>query len=263
MLCWQQEVTVHGDHTPRFPADERSSDTGHQTRTGDTKTGRRTRHGHQPATARGRPVLTSPSGPWDGGHSHRAVIQDRGGVVPIGIRTGRLGHPATGARPVTQLGANAHGEMLEAGRVPDCHLGLHLGQADDAEAAVQPTGRHRQVAAVLEAPWTPWQCRQVAAGAHCRSRRVCNGWSVTRGRGVPALLRGCGPSTWTAAVRPAAGRTPSRTRTRPRCPVPRAPAGVLRPSARLADNDGPDARIVDAACGHRLRATEQRRNTAG
>jgi signal transduction histidine kinase len=30
---------------------------------------------------------------------------------------------------VGQLGANAHGEVLEAGRVPDCYLGLRLNQA--------------------------------------------------------------------------------------------------------------------------------------
>ena len=34
-----------------------------------------------------------------------------------------------------QLGANAHGEVLEAGRVPDCYLGLLLDPAEDAEAA--------------------------------------------------------------------------------------------------------------------------------
>jgi hypothetical protein len=27
---------------------------------------------------------------------------------------------------VAQLGANAHGEVLEPGRVPDCYLGLRL-----------------------------------------------------------------------------------------------------------------------------------------
>ena len=32
-----------------------------------------------------------------------------------------------------QLGANAHGEILEAGRVPDCYLGLLLSPAEDAE----------------------------------------------------------------------------------------------------------------------------------
>jgi hypothetical protein len=36
--------------------------------------------------------------------------------------------------PVAQLGANAHGEVLEPGRVPDCYLGLHLEPDDDAEA---------------------------------------------------------------------------------------------------------------------------------
>jgi hypothetical protein len=37
---------------------------------------------------------------------------------------------------VAQLGANAHGEVLEAGRVPDCYLGLRLDPTDhDTEAA--------------------------------------------------------------------------------------------------------------------------------
>jgi hypothetical protein len=36
---------------------------------------------------------------------------------------------------VAQLGANAHGEVLEAGRVPDCYLGLLLDPADDSQAA--------------------------------------------------------------------------------------------------------------------------------
>jgi hypothetical protein len=36
---------------------------------------------------------------------------------------------------VAELGANAHGEILESGRVPDCYLGLHLDPADDAQAA--------------------------------------------------------------------------------------------------------------------------------
>jgi hypothetical protein len=35
---------------------------------------------------------------------------------------------------VAQLGANAHGEVLEPGRVPDCYLGLRL-EADDTELA--------------------------------------------------------------------------------------------------------------------------------
>jgi hypothetical protein len=36
---------------------------------------------------------------------------------------------------VSQLGANALGEILEPGRVPDCYLGLRLDPAGDAEAA--------------------------------------------------------------------------------------------------------------------------------
>jgi hypothetical protein len=33
---------------------------------------------------------------------------------------------------VAQLGANAFGEVLEPGRVPDCYLGLRLDPDDDA-----------------------------------------------------------------------------------------------------------------------------------
>jgi hypothetical protein len=36
---------------------------------------------------------------------------------------------------VSQLGANALGEVLEPGRVPNCYLGLRLDPAGDAEAA--------------------------------------------------------------------------------------------------------------------------------
>jgi hypothetical protein len=35
---------------------------------------------------------------------------------------------------VGQLGVNAHGEVLQAGRVPDCYLGLRLDPDEDAEA---------------------------------------------------------------------------------------------------------------------------------
>jgi hypothetical protein len=65
-----------------------------------------------------------------------------------------------------QLGANAHGEVLEAGRVPDCYLGLLLEPAEDAEGAgvlvVAPqgaaasgraaAGRHRAVRAADRPP---------------------------------------------------------------------------------------------------------------
>jgi hypothetical protein len=36
---------------------------------------------------------------------------------------------------VAQLGANAHGEVLEPGRVPDCYLSLRLDPADDTQTA--------------------------------------------------------------------------------------------------------------------------------
>ena len=35
-----------------------------------------------------------------------------------------------------ELGANAHGEILEAGRVPDCYLGLLLDHGDTEDADV-------------------------------------------------------------------------------------------------------------------------------
>src|SRR5215218_11324916 len=41
----------------------------------------------------------------------------------------------TRRRLVSQLGANALGEVLEPGRVPDCYLGLRLDPAGDAQAA--------------------------------------------------------------------------------------------------------------------------------
>jgi hypothetical protein len=37
---------------------------------------------------------------------------------------------------MSQLGANALGEVLEPGRVPDCYLGLRLDPADDPAAGV-------------------------------------------------------------------------------------------------------------------------------
>jgi hypothetical protein len=51
---------------------------------------------------------------------------------------------------VQQLGINDHGQALEAGRVPDCYLGLPLDPAGDtdsagvlviAPAALLPSGR--------------------------------------------------------------------------------------------------------------------------
>jgi hypothetical protein len=46
---------------------------------------------------------------------------------------------------VAQLGRNAHGEILEPGRVPDCYLGLRL-ESGDTEAAgvlvVAPAALH-------------------------------------------------------------------------------------------------------------------------
>jgi hypothetical protein len=43
-------------------------------------------------------------------------------------------HPAL-RRRLTSLGVNAHGEVLEAGRVSDCYLGLRLDPDKDLESA--------------------------------------------------------------------------------------------------------------------------------
>jgi hypothetical protein len=43
---------------------------------------------------------------------------------------------------VVQLGANAHGEILEPGRVPDCYLGLRL----------DPPGQGKPVGVLVVAP---------------------------------------------------------------------------------------------------------------
>jgi hypothetical protein len=41
---------------------------------------------------------------------------------------------SSGSGPVAQLGVNAHGEVLEPGRVPDCYLGLLLDPPGDQDA---------------------------------------------------------------------------------------------------------------------------------
>jgi hypothetical protein len=43
--------------------------------------------------------------------------------------------PAAGAGPMAQLGANADGEVLKPGRVPDCYLALRLDPAGHDQAA--------------------------------------------------------------------------------------------------------------------------------
>jgi hypothetical protein len=56
------------------------------------------------------------------------VLVGPGSLVPQPLTS-------SGSGPVAQLGANAHGEVLEPGRVPDCYLGLHLPRGASAEPA--------------------------------------------------------------------------------------------------------------------------------
>jgi hypothetical protein len=56
-----------------------------------------------------------------------------------------------------QLGRNAHGEILEPGRVSDCYLGFRLDPAADADAAgvlvVAPRAAASRRPAAGTAPW--------------------------------------------------------------------------------------------------------------
>jgi hypothetical protein len=78
---------------------------------------------------------------------------------------------------VAQLGANAHGEVLEPGRVPDCYLALRLDPADDAEPAgvlvvapaallhpvvPQPDGTVLYELVTGHPDWAPWELVFVA-----------------------------------------------------------------------------------------------------
>src|SRR5215211_3458577 len=66
---------------------------------------------------------------WCRGHALHTLPAVRGGAYPEA--TG----PSTRRRRMSELGANALGEVLVPGRVPDCYLGLRLDPAGDAHAA--------------------------------------------------------------------------------------------------------------------------------
>jgi hypothetical protein len=57
---------------------------------------------------------------------------------------------------VAQLGANADGEVLVSGRVPDCYLGLRL----------DPAGHDQAAGVLVVAPHRPAASRRAAAGRH-------------------------------------------------------------------------------------------------
>jgi hypothetical protein len=57
---------------------------------------------------------------------HPAQCQGPGSLVPTHL-------PAVGAGQGAQLGANAFGEVLVPGRVPDCYLGLLLDPPSDKQ----------------------------------------------------------------------------------------------------------------------------------
>jgi hypothetical protein len=119
-------------------------------------------------------------------------------------------------------------------------------------ATVQPSGRHRQVAAAPNAPRTPWQYRQAAAAVHYRSRAGGHGWLVTGDRGLLALLRAAAVSAVDRGRPVSTGR--HSTLYRGHCRGVRCREHLLGFRARSpqpADNDGSDARAVDAAGGHR------------
>src|SRR5215213_9440413 len=73
-----------------------------------------------------QPAGDGPLVPWTRLHTLPAV---RSGTYPDPIG------PSTRRRRMSELGANALGEVLVPGRVPDCYLGLRLDPAGDAHAA--------------------------------------------------------------------------------------------------------------------------------
>jgi hypothetical protein len=72
------------------------------------------------------PLVMARLCPWTRLHTLPAV---RSGTYPDPIG------PSTRRRRMSELGANALGEVLVPGRVPDCYLGLRLDPAGDAQAA--------------------------------------------------------------------------------------------------------------------------------
>jgi hypothetical protein len=83
-------------------------------------------HEHQPRFQAYNP-LTWPAGAVE---TPCTPSQQRGVV-----RTLRRSDPSTREERVSRLGANALGEVLVPGRVPDCSLGLRLDPASGTEAA--------------------------------------------------------------------------------------------------------------------------------
>src|SRR5512133_2910205 len=93
---------------------------------------------------------TSPSSPNRSSRSHRVRRYLGAATSRIAAsssppcpnrRTARVAwcpQPSTssGSGPVAQLGANAHGEVLVPGRVPDCYLGLLLDPPGDQHAGM-------------------------------------------------------------------------------------------------------------------------------
>jgi hypothetical protein len=66
---------------------------------------------------------------------------------------------------MAQLGANAHGEILEPGRVPDCYLGLRL----DPPGHTEPAGVLVVAPAALLHPHVPQGSVKVAVCTQCPS----------------------------------------------------------------------------------------------
>jgi hypothetical protein len=115
----------------------------------------------------------------------------------------------------------------------------------------QPSGRHRQVAAVPETHRTLSQCPQAAAYAHCRSRRACMDGRLP----AAAVSPPCSGAAAVSAVdsgRPASTRLHSQPH-RGDCRGVRFRGHLLGFRARSvqpAEIDGPEAWTADAAGGY-------------
>jgi hypothetical protein len=205
------------------------------------------------------------------------------------------GNPGAGVRgrqrPSRHRPSRQHGHAAavaeappDSGRCRSVRFGSDLYTAP--RRPPKPSGRHRQLAAVPEPPWTASQCPQARravrrtpwsgqpVGWRFRRRRgpagggLCplpqpagvHGRSATGGRHVPALLKGAAAVSAVDSGR-TAGCWPDSQTHRGHCRGVRFRGHLLgfrARSAQPADIDGPDAWTADAACGHRQPAGARR-----
>jgi hypothetical protein len=161
----------------------------------------------------------------------RAAPQSAGPPGRPGVVAVAAPHQRTSARRPLPVAADTRGlrqspqwtaVVRTPAAVPDAAVdsgrlaGVQFRSRSDtgSAATIQPSGRHRRVAAVPQAHRTRWQCPQAAACAHCRSRRTA--WMVGCRR-HDRLFPPCSGAAAVSAV-DGAVRTPGRGARRCRTP---------------------------------------------